>query len=299
MSESKQSGFALMSRDAFIASSLSGIISRTLLHPVDTIKARMQVQKTGSINTNTGINSIYGSTFDAAKKIYKYEGYRGFYRGLLPSLFFSGPAQTLYLTSYEVFKSKFSEKTSLPESSPYVHLASGFFAEAVSCVLWVPHDVIKERLQVQRDSFLNVRSIASMIRADGVRNLYKGYWITLGSFGPYSALYFYCYEKLKDVLLKEDSGDVSFGLRTMLAASVASGFSAFCTTPLDVVKTRFQVQRRNHSPEVYENFVDAVKKINKHEGLGALWKGVTARVAYSAPNAAIIMSLFDQKNVEE
>jgi hypothetical protein len=29
------------------------------------------------------------------------------------------------------------------------HLAAGFFAETISCVLWVPIDVVKERLQVQ------------------------------------------------------------------------------------------------------------------------------------------------------
>jgi hypothetical protein len=33
-----------VSYDTLLASAMSGIISRTLLHPIDTIKARMQVQ---------------------------------------------------------------------------------------------------------------------------------------------------------------------------------------------------------------------------------------------------------------
>ena len=35
------------------------------------------------------------------------------------------------------------------ENNPFVFFASGIIAETVSCVLWVPIDVVKERLQAQ------------------------------------------------------------------------------------------------------------------------------------------------------
>jgi hypothetical protein len=152
-----------------------------------------------------------------------------------------------------------------------------------------------------------MKTLLSTIRADGVRNLYKGYWITLGTFGPYSALYFYGYERMKDAMAP--SGEMSFG-KTMVAASLSSTFAAICTTPLDVIKTRFQVQRRiaklreeqlasgakvtAYPTEQYNNMIDAMKKIIKSEGPTAFWKGITARVLYSAPNAAIIMSFCKQ-----
>jgi hypothetical protein len=160
-------------------------------------------------------------------------------------------------------------------------------------------------MQIQRDNSMNIRYLLSMIRTDGIRNLYKGYWITLGTFGPYSAIYFYGYERMKQLLSHHGQNEMSFGA-TMLAASVSSGFSALCTTPLDVIKTRFQVQRRvallrqqqlavgeivtPYPTEQYNNVVDAVRKIVKSEGYTALWKGVTTRVLYSAPNAAVIMA---------
>ena len=91
----------------------------------------------------------------------KYEGARSFYKGLGASLIFTGPAITLYLTSYEYCKKKLyilgnylKEKNgdnflsrNLMGETALVHLASGLAAESVSCVFWVPHDVLKERLQ--------------------------------------------------------------------------------------------------------------------------------------------------------
>ena len=91
--------------------------------------------------------------------MYKYEGFRSFYKGLGASLIFTGPAITVYLTSYEYCKKKLHEfGSSLKNSDGFlarnlstetalVHLISGVSAEAISCIFWVPHDVLKERLQ--------------------------------------------------------------------------------------------------------------------------------------------------------
>lgn len=100
----------------------------------------------------------YRNTLHAIQSIAKYEGIRGFYKGLGASLIFTGPAITLYLTSYEFCKNRlinfghsfkndsFLSRT-LGGETVLVHLVSGLFAESVSCIFWVPHDVLKERLQ--------------------------------------------------------------------------------------------------------------------------------------------------------
>ena len=86
------------------------------------------------------------------------------------------------------------------ESSPFVaHFSAGLIAECFSCILWVPIDVIKERLQVQSSlpqtasSALryrgNLSAIQTIARTEGIRGLYKGYGATVASFGPFSALY--------------------------------------------------------------------------------------------------------------
>lgn len=59
----------------------------------------------------------------------------------------SGPAFSLYLTSYKYFKMQISNKI---ESKLLLHLCCGLLAETVSGILWLPIDVVKERLQVQK-----------------------------------------------------------------------------------------------------------------------------------------------------
>jgi hypothetical protein len=117
---------------------------------------------------------------------------------------------------------------SLLGSSPFlVYIMSGMIAEAISCIVFVPVDVIKERLQVQStnnvfsnhfpsSSSLSSSSTATIsssapsskfkyyansfdalktiLREEGLTGIYKGYGATLLSYGPYSSLYFLFYE---------------------------------------------------------------------------------------------------------
>ena len=77
------------------------------------------------------------------------------------------------------------------------------FAEAVACSIFVPVDVIKERRQVQANmgtfKYKNdLDAIRQILRSEGTRGLYRAYGATVMSFGPFSALYFLFYEKLKE-----------------------------------------------------------------------------------------------------
>lgn len=70
-----------------------------------------------------------------------------------------------------------------------------------SCGIFLPVDVIKERLQVQdlKRSYKykgSADAFATIMREEGVRGLYKGYVATIYSFGPFSAIYFALYEKV-------------------------------------------------------------------------------------------------------
>lgn len=252
----------------------------------------------------------YETTMDAVRKIMSSEGPRGFYRGLGVALAFSGPAQSIYLGSYEQFRHVLSKmllsedhlenSAESGEGNFLVHFLAGFGAEAVSCVAWVPHDVLKERMQVERNHDVKLRDVYRQVRADGLRNLYKGYGITLATFGPFSALYFLGYEKMKYAMSQwtgTSLQNLGFG-SFLVSASIAAAMSSVLTTPLDVVKTRYQVQRRTMTTmagdiSYYTSIWDGFKKIMRHEGPRALWKGVTARVCYMSPNVAVIMTSYE------
>lgn len=70
----------LRASDYFIASGASGILTAVFTNPIWVIKTRM-------LSTGRNAPGAYTSIAHGAREIYKTEGFYGFYRGLLPSLF--------------------------------------------------------------------------------------------------------------------------------------------------------------------------------------------------------------------
>jgi len=236
---------------------------------------------------------------------------RGFYRGILPTIGGSIPASCLYFTTYEFSKRHLQTDGA---SLFYVHFISGMLAETVSCVLWVPIDVIKERMQIQpiprSESYTSMKQSAgdtfyvsgydamkSIYRHDGIAGFYRGYGATLASFGPFSALYFTFYENLKHraMNLFPTTTKQPFGIY-LACGAIAGAAASWCTNPLDIIKLRLQVQRANPSKTElvrYRNTVHGLLSVMSHEGVSGLFRGVMARMAFHAPATAINMALFE------
>jgi hypothetical protein len=82
-----------------------------------------------------------------------------------------------------------------------------------------------------------------IVKTEGFSALFHGYKATLWRDLPFSALQFTFYEKERD-LAKSYMGSNNIGLLLEIAtAASAGGAAGIITTPLDVVKTRIQVQQ--------------------------------------------------------
>lgn len=255
-----------------LGSALAGIITRILTHPLDTAKARMQASHAPNVKPYTG-------TLDVLRRTFRGEGLVGLYRGFGAVIVGGTPGTILYLCSYDLIKKKMGTIVSSDDSFNghqfLIHFCSGMLAEAVTCVIYVPVDVIKERLQVQRNldnhNMKNVYTSSSggnvttgqykgsfdalqkIIKYEGFRGIYKGYAATLGSFGPFSAFYFLFYEEAKKYAAQYTSssnhGNVieqgaQLPLLYLIACSASSGaLASWITSPLDLAKLRLQVQR--------------------------------------------------------
>ena len=299
-----------------IASTISGMLVRLPLHPIDTCKAKLQVQRPSLSNAPQPFTSV----LSCLRYTYAREGLRGLYAGFPIAFVGSAPAACLYLTSYEVSKRWLAAVAGDSVWQPALHFASGLLAETVSCVLWVPIDIVKERIQVQAvlpaNSALHYTStlhaISTIARTEGLRGIYRGYGATLASFGPYSAFYLSIYEQLKDVqasLYKLPPAALPFH-SFLLAGAIAGGAAAFITSPLDMAKLRLQVQRAQQQAHAapsgsagsgvssglefgYRNLVDGMRKVVAESGWKGLWKGVGARVLFFMPSSALNIAIFD------
>eukprot|EP00002_Diphylleia_rotans_P034164 TRINITY_DN7321_c0_g1_i4.p3 TRINITY_DN7321_c0_g1~~TRINITY_DN7321_c0_g1_i4.p3 ORF type:complete len:115 (+),score=18.87 TRINITY_DN7321_c0_g1_i4:871-1215(+) len=90
---------------------------------------------------------------DFFKNIYKYEGFRGFYKGFGTIAFGIIPAQVVYLTGYEYTKEKVGQILEGSVSQPTIDVVRNFVAGGIasmtSQIVSVPIDVIASRLMVQ------------------------------------------------------------------------------------------------------------------------------------------------------
>ncbi|UZJ56829.1 hypothetical protein CBS101457_006149 [Exobasidium rhododendri] len=121
----------------------AGLVSTCCTSPLWVVKTRFMLQSTKDPTTKP-----YRHTGDAFVQIYKTEGIRGFYRGLLPSLFGVSHVAVQF-PLYEQFKAWAREKDGVDEISPGVILTCSSSAKMIASVLTYPHEVLRTRLQMQ------------------------------------------------------------------------------------------------------------------------------------------------------
>jgi len=180
----------------FLAGAGAGMIADSVVHPVDTVRARLQTGK-----TDVG-------TFRTFSQILTKEGWRALYRGFGIVVAFTTPAHALYFLGYEFGKKFLSPKTPIENKSSLVHFTSGVFAECLGSLIWTPMDVVKQRLQVKsvhnnelqyRNSF---HGIVTILKQEGLIGLYRGLGASIATYAPFVGIYFVCYEKSKKIIWK-------------------------------------------------------------------------------------------------
>lgn len=242
--------------------------------------------------------------------------YRGF-----GAVFVGGtPGTAIYLCGYEATKKGLSEHYRGDDF--VVHFAAGMIAETLACIIYVPVDVIKERMQVQHSETKIVQGLVyrnswdalqKISATEGMAGIYKGYAATLGSFGPFSALYFVGYERFKywaRLHLTQSNSELR-GLEhvelpfqwVLLCSSTAGAFASWVTSPLDMAKLLLQVQRgmehtgsnnnNSGSTNRYKGVLDCLQKTYQVGGLSGLWRGAGARVLYTVPATTITMTSYE------
>ena len=297
-----------------LASSVAGIVSRTVTHPLDTAKARLQAPAAPS---SSALPLLRGP-LHALQQTFLREGIRGLYRGYGTVIVGGTPGTMLYLCSYDLCKQQLSTSgwLSPPDQSQSfgIHFISGLVAETIACTVYVPVDVVKERLQVQErtGSYFykgTVDALVQISRNEGLRGIYKGYAATLGSFGPFSALYFVFYEEFQSWAKQYTDTDTSSTLDFpwQVATSAGAGaIASFLTSPLDMAKLRLQVQRgalaqgkqAQQSPStnvrLYRGVFDCLASTYEVNGLRGLFRGAGARMLHFAPATTVTMTCYEK-----
>ncbi|CAD5113710.1 DgyrCDS2874 [Dimorphilus gyrociliatus] len=80
-----------------------------------------------------------------------------------------------------------------------------------------------------------------------------------------------------------------------IASGGSAGFVEVCLMhPLDLVKTRFQIQKGPDDPNRYKSIVDCFKKMYRQEGALSFYKGLLPPILAETPKRAVKFFTFEQ-----
>uniref|UniRef100_A0A0K0DJR0 S-adenosylmethionine mitochondrial carrier protein n=1 Tax=Angiostrongylus cantonensis TaxID=6313 RepID=A0A0K0DJR0_ANGCA len=232
------------------------------LYPLDTMKTRLQ-SKQGFVAAG---------------------GFRNLYRhdGMGPVAVGSAPGAALFFLNYRLLNSLFSEE------SAFCHAVSASFAEAVACLVRVPTEIVKQRLQASNHE-RGLRQVCREIYRSGrVFGFYRGYLSTIAREIPFSVIEFPLWEFLKTTVASRKGTDCS-PLEGAACGSIAGSFAAAITTPFDVAKTRIMLSNSEKTPTIW----CTLKEVYSHAGFLALFSGITPRVLWMAAGGFIFFGVYE------
>lgn len=126
--------------ERFVAGAMAGGISQTAIYPLEVLKTRFALRKTGQ----------YRGITDAVKKIYGREGVRSFYKGYIPNILGIIPYAGIDLAVYETLKKKYLRNHPVNEQPSIVLLlACGSASSTLGQVCSYPLALVRTRLQAQ------------------------------------------------------------------------------------------------------------------------------------------------------
>lgn len=304
-----------------MAASCSGAILTSLfVTPLDVVKIRLQAQKNpfpkgkcfvycnglmdhicvcenGNSRAWYKAPGHFSGTLDAFIKIVRNEGIKSLWSGLPPTLVMAVPATVIYFTCYDQLCAAL--RVRMGERAQEAPLLAGAIARVGSATVISPLELIRTKMQSRKQTYRELTDcIRSAVQAEGRLSLWRGLGPTLLRDVPFSAMYWYNYERGKRLLCERCNTREPTFTMTFISGAVSGSIAAIVTLPFDVVKTRRQVelgelQAKNLSHQVSTSTLSVMSRIVAQDGFSGLFRGFLPRLIKVAPACAIMISTYE------
>ena len=255
-------------RAALIAGGIAGIATDAILHPLDTLKTR----------------AIAG-VGDATKSL----SLRSLYSGLGVALMPTVPAASVFFCTYEVVKESMVKYWNFDAVSTIPWIVAAGIAEAMSCVVRVPFEQLKMRLQARRDVSIS-RLVEGRGKFGALRALYRGFGATLALDLPFALIQFPVFERLQRLFQAQAE---SSNLVVAVSGCLSGALAGAITTPLDVIRTRHVLVHGGSSPKhVISSLHRTSRSIIVGEGIEGLFKGIAPRTFYMGLGGVLYLGTY-------
>jgi solute carrier family 25 phosphate transporter 23/24/25/41 len=162
-------------------------------------------------------------------------------------------------------------------------------------ILYQVHPMVTTKENRPKFSMTLSGGISKIVERGGVLSLWKGNGTSVLHRFPFSAINFYCYEGMLDILIPgrktNDDEDINDDvkdeskLNRLIAGGVAGLTACVACYPLDLVRTRLTTQLDGQ--EHYKGITDAFVKIVRNEGFLGLYSGIAPTLMVAVPSFSI------------
>lgn len=180
-----------------LAAADAGLLTLLMTNPIWVVKTRLCLQYVE--DKNLAECKKYKGVTDALKKIYRTEGIRGLYKGLVPGMFGVSHGAIQFMT-YEEMKNQYNVYQNLPidtKLNMFEYILFAAVSKVIAAGVTYPYQVLRARLQ---DHHLDYRGTWHCIqvtwRYEGWRGFYKGLSVNLTRVTPATVITFVVYENI-------------------------------------------------------------------------------------------------------
>ena len=264
----------------------SCLVLDALTYPFEALKTKIQNNKDEFLSMKKGF-----------KKYTSKEGLKTYFKGyptILPNGFISN-----YIWFWVYEKSNKIQmdykKNAKPDTSNGLKLIfpfiSGCLAELASLVIHLPFDIVRIRMQVGDYQYKNVVDCVQQIyKNEGIVRFYNASHIYIITSMLSSGYFFFIYENIRSTYISmKKLKNLSF-YETFVITVITSVFSSVCLNPCDVILTRFQMLDSRKSKLTVTSIL---RNMVKHEGIQAVFKGLTSRFFISVFYNIIFLEVYE------
>ncbi|XP_005346115.1 calcium-binding mitochondrial carrier protein SCaMC-2 isoform X3 [Microtus ochrogaster] len=183
--------------ERLVAGSLAGAIAQSSIYPMEVLKTRMALRKTGQ----------YSGMLDCARRILAKEGIAAFYKGYIPNMLGIIPYAGIDLAVYETLKNTWLQRYAVNSADPgvFVLLACGTISSTCGQLASYPLALVRTRMQAQASiegaPEVTMSSLfRQILRTEGAFGLYRGLAPNFMKVIPAVSISYVVYENLKITL---------------------------------------------------------------------------------------------------
>ncbi|KAI0559090.1 mitochondrial carrier protein precursor [Gracilaria domingensis] len=276
-------GISVSYRIAGFAAFVASAISTAVVHPIDSIKTRLQARAARLTEAEPNL-------------------FENLYKGIFSNILKEAPNAAIYLGVYELCKSILTNLsfTSFFQELPLLtFMVAGALGDAIGSVVRVPAEIVNKRLQIGVNSNWSSALRDAFLTPSGRKASVVAWQAVLLRDVPYGGLQIMLYEFGKLMLVSHPhlfNGYFSQGgvMADVFVGATAGALAAMITTPADVLVTRLSVREASAKQDAASpGILATARHILTTEGPVGFFRGTLQRGVYYAPLIGLFFALYE------